>query len=136
MAIFGADLPFVEHCGIEEAGTVEGRTHLRLHLGPTHANNLGVAHGGVLCTLLDVAMGSAARVALGVPVVTLDMQASFLSPGRGVVLAEGRVVRAGRSVVFCEADVRDEAGELVARATGLFKPVRARAPSPEDVRRP
>ena len=71
-------------------------------------------------------MGSAARRATGLPVMTLDMQTSFIAPGRGILLAEGRVVRAGRSVVFCEGEVRTETGELVAKASGLFKPVKAK----------
>ena len=101
----------------------EGRTRLRLVLRPEHANNIGIAHGGILCTLLDVALGTAARLRAGRPVVTLDMQTRFLSPGRDVLLAEGRVTRAGRSVIFCEAEIRDAAGLLVASATGLLKPV-------------
>lgn len=136
MAIFGADLPFVDHCGIEEVGRTGGVTRLRLVLAPHHGNNLGMAHGGILCTLLDVALGTAARTEIGRPVVTLDMQVAFLSPGRGTLTAEGRVVRAGRSVVFCEAEIRTEAGDLVAKATGLMKPVRAAgtAPDPEEGR--
>ncbi len=69
-----------------------------------------MAHGGVTCTLLDIAMGSAARRLVDLPVMTLDMQTSFIAPGRGVLLAEGRVIRAGRSVVFCEGEVRTESG--------------------------
>ncbi len=38
------------------------------------------------------------------------------------MIAEGRIVRAGRSLAFCEADVRTVDGELVAKASGLFKP--------------
>ncbi|MCZ2982459.1 PaaI family thioesterase, partial [Acinetobacter baumannii] len=74
-------------------------------------------------TLLDVALGTAARLSAARPVVTLDMQTRFLAPGRDVLLAEGRVTRAGRSVIFCEAEIRDVQGELVASATGLLKPV-------------
>ncbi len=121
--VFGAIIPFVDHCGIEALDVRAGRTRLRLALRPEHANNLGIAHGGALCTLLDVALGTAARLRAGRPVVTLDMQTRFLAPGRGVLTAEGRVTRAGRSVIFCEAEIRDEAGELVATATGLLKPV-------------
>ena len=125
MAIFGADIPFAEHCGIEEIGLFDGRTRLRLVVTPCHANNFGIVHGGLTCTLLDVAMGTVARVTAGRPVMTLDMQVAFLSPGRGVLLGEGRVIRAGRSILFCEAEVRTEAeGDLVARATGVFKPLR------------
>lgn len=122
--IFGADIPFATHCGIEEVGRVDGATRLRVRLGPEHANNLGMGHGGLICTLLDIALGTAARTAIGRPVMTLDMQVMFLSPARGTLLAEGRVVRAGRSILFCEAEATTEEGELVARATGVFKPTR------------
>jgi uncharacterized protein (TIGR00369 family) len=126
MQIFGADIPFAEHCGIEEVDFTAGRTRLRLALRPEHGNNLGIAHGGVICTLLDIAMGTVARCTLGHPVITLDMQTSFLAPGRGVLTAEGRILRAGRSILFCEAEVRTEAGELVARSTGVFKTTKVR----------
>jgi acyl-coenzyme A thioesterase PaaI-like protein len=55
--------------------------------------------------------------------MTLDMQVAFLSPGRsGVLIGEGRVVRGGRSILFCDAEIRDEAGVLVAKSSGVFKP--------------
>jgi uncharacterized protein (TIGR00369 family) len=124
MQLFGATIPFAEHCGIEEVGFSDGRTQIRLVLAPHHANNVGIAHGGVICTLIDIAMGSVARSTLGRPVITLDMQTSFLSPGRGTLIAEGRILRAGMSIVFCEADVRTEDGTLVAKGSGVFKPTR------------
>jgi uncharacterized protein (TIGR00369 family) len=123
---FGASIPFVQFCGIEAVGWDDGRTRLRLVLRPEHLNNIGIAHGGILCTLLDVAMGTAARMTVGGSVVTLDMQTRFLNPGRGTLQAEGRVTRAGASVLFCEADIRDEAGAPVASATGLLKAVSSR----------
>jgi uncharacterized protein (TIGR00369 family) len=127
MQIFGAEIPFASHCGVEPLEAADGKTLLRLVLRTEHLNNIGMAHGGVTCTLLDIAMGSAARRLVDLPMMTLDMQTSFIAPGRGVLLAEGRVIRAGRSVVFCEGEVRTETGELVAKGSGLFKPVRPRA---------
>ena len=128
--IFGADIPFARLCGVEALGYADGRTRLRLRLRDDHGNNLGIAHGGVICTLLDIAMGTAARPAAGRPVLTLDMQTRFLSPGRGVLLAEGFVVRGGRSVLFCEAEIRGEDGDRVATASGLFKPARSEPAPP------
>ena len=110
MEIFGADIPFAALCGIEPIGFADGKTRLRVRIAPEHANNLGIAHGGLICTLLDIAMGTAARCTVGQPVMTLDMQTSFLSPGRGEMVGEGRVVRAGRSIIFCEADVTTAEG--------------------------
>jgi uncharacterized protein (TIGR00369 family) len=125
--IFGADIPFAIFCGIEPIENSEARTVLRVALRQEHGNNFGIAHGGLTATLIDIAMGSAARRAANLPVMTLDLQVSFIAPGRGVLTAEAKIVRAGRSVIFCEGEVRSEAGELVAKGSGLFKPVRPRA---------
>ena len=122
--IFGATIPFASYCGVEPLQAADGETRLQVRTGPDHANNFGIVHGGLLCTLLDVAMGTAARQATGYPVMTLDMQISFLAPGRGTLTATGRVVRAGRSIIFTEAEIRAEDQELVAKSTGIFKPVR------------
>jgi acyl-coenzyme A thioesterase PaaI-like protein len=34
------------------------------------------------------------------------------------------VIRAGRSIIFAEAEARTEDGEIVAQSTGVFKPAR------------
>ena len=93
MTIFGADVPFARLCRIEEAEATPEVTRLRMVPGPDHMNNLGLLHGGAICTLLDVAMGSAARLKAQRPVTTIDMQVAFLSAGRGPLTAEGRVIR-------------------------------------------
>ena len=121
MTILGVEVPFASHCEIEDLCAIQGTSRLRIVPGPHHLNNIGILHGGVICTLLDVAMGSAARVTVGAPVMTIDMHLMFLAAARGVVIAEGKVIRAGRSILFAEADVRAETGEIVARATGVFK---------------
>lgn len=122
--IFGAEIPFANFCSIEVVGGGEGRTELRIEMKPEHLNNLGIAHGGLVATLLDVAMGTAARSLIGHPVMTLDMNVSFFSPGRGTLQAHGRVLKAGRSIVFCEGTITDPDGEPVARASGTLKIVR------------
>ena len=124
MAVFGADIPFARHCGVEEIGSADGRTLLRMRTGPEHANNLGIVHGGAICTLLDICMGTAARTAIGAPVMTIDMQAAFLAPGNGDLFGEGRVVRAGGTIVFTAAEVRDGDGRLVATSTGVMRRAR------------
>ncbi len=127
MKFYGAEIPFATHCGVEPVDLGDGKTRLRVETGPEHANNFGIVHGGLLCTMLDIAMGTAARQVAGDTVMTLDMQVSFLAPGRGTLIATGNVVRAGRSIIFTEAEVRTETQELVAKSTGIFKPVRRRA---------
>lgn len=127
MPTYGAEIPFVDHCGIVALEPRDGRTYLRLALGLEHLNNLGVAHGGLVATLLDVAMGTVARHTLGQPVMTLSMQSSFLAPGRGVLDAEGRLLRAGRSIAYCEATITGPDGGIVATGSAVMKIVRAAA---------
>ena len=125
--VFGAHIPFVHFCGIEPVSSEPGRTRLRVKLEDHHMNQLGIAHGGITMTLLDVALGTAARSrADKSAVMTLDMHTQFIAPGRGTLGAEGRIVKSGRSLVFVEADVHDEAGTLIAKASAIFKTARRR----------
>jgi acyl-coenzyme A thioesterase PaaI-like protein len=79
-------IPFVSHLKIltEELG--DGTARLSLPVEPHLANSLGTVHGGVIVSLLDVALCTAARTlhpdSLGV--ITID-----LTTGRGA-RPEGR----------------------------------------------
>ena len=127
--IFGANIPFVGYCAIRPIKSDKEFTRLEVDVDAHHGNQMGVAHGGLLMTLLDVAMGSAARAHVEANVVTVDMQTAFTAPARGKLIGEGRVVRAGKSLVFVEGEVRDASGELVAKASSIFKVARERSRS-------
>lgn len=124
---YGTPLPFIDHLGIERVPSEEGRALLALEIKPAFRNSWKAAHGGVIMTLLDSAMSLAARLHLhSAPdgILTIEMNAKFISPGLGKRLsAEGRVI-GGRSTLFCEAEVRDEAGKLLAKGMGTLRPVR------------
>lgn len=100
-----------------------GVSKLVLDLRDELTNNFDNAHGGVLMTMLDGAMSSAALSHSGFQraVMTIDMSTQFHKPGRGRLVAHGRATRAGQSICFCEAHVEDESGEVVAKAVGTFK---------------
>jgi uncharacterized protein (TIGR00369 family) len=125
---YGTPLPFIDHLGIERVQSDEGRALLALEIKPAFRNSWKAAHGGVIMTMLDSAMSLAARMHLqGAPggILTIEMNVKFISPGIGGRLtAEGKVIGGGRSTLFCEAEVRDEAGNLVAKGMGTLKPVR------------
>ena len=101
----------------------KGRAVFTLVLRPEHLNSAKVAHGGVLLALLDTTLGAAARSndANFTRAATLDLSSSFMQPATGKLTAEGRVIRGGRSIIFCEGEIRDESGEVVAKAIGTFK---------------
>jgi uncharacterized protein (TIGR00369 family) len=121
-------IPFMEHCGILFAPGEGGSTRVRATVEPHLRNTRIHAHGGLIMTMLDIALGWAAKEAAGEAhsFMTVDMQVQFLAPGTGEITAEGRVTKAGRSLVFCEGEARNADGVMVARATGLFKPLHHR----------
>lgn len=99
---------------------------VELDLAPWHLNGLKTSHGGVILTLLDHACGAALTFrsdkGLGKAGVTLSLNASFIRGVQsGKLFAEGRCIRRGRSIAFCEAHVENEAGEMIARGSGSFK---------------
>ena len=119
----GQSFPFLEYCGIERPLVAGGRCIAMVEPRPELLNSLGIAHGGLITTLADAAMGGAARSALPETrtVVTVTMQASFFAPGRGRLEAEAKVVRKTRALIFVECDVRVASGEVIARTSGVFR---------------
>lgn len=129
---YGKDRPFANHLGIERVANDEGRALIALNVRPEPRNSWRAAHGGVIMTLLDSAMSLAARLHVHtapVGIITLEMNAKFISAGMGSRLsAEGKVIGGGRSTLFCEAEVRDESGKLLAKGMGTFTPMRKQDP--------
>jgi uncharacterized protein (TIGR00369 family) len=124
----GRRVPFAELLGVQVTGQQPGRAILELELRPELLNSWEVAHGGVVMTLADIALAVAARThdpaAKGA--MTVELKVSFIEPGEGKLVAEGRCLRSGKSLAFCEGEVRDVSGKLVAKALGTFMLRRAR----------
>jgi uncharacterized protein (TIGR00369 family) len=133
---FPIRIPFVEQLGLELHGFGDGKAELRVDLSEAHLNSWEVAHGGVLMTMLDVAMAQAARSvhrhdpAGGPGVATIEMKTTFMRPAEGELRACGKVLHKTATLAFCEASVRDGEGHLCAHATGTFKYLRA-LPTPK-----
>ena len=128
---FPQTVPFVDEIGIELWGYGNGESDLRIELRPGLLNTWQIAHGGVLMTMLDVAMAIAARSGhsdeadLGPGVATVEMKTSFVRPAEGTLFARGRLLHRATALAFCEASVTDDTGALCAHATGTFKYTRA-----------
>ncbi|MFZ5547911.1 MAG: PaaI family thioesterase [Pseudomonadota bacterium] len=124
---FPVKVPFVERLGLELHSCAGGESEVRVDLAESHMNSWEVAHGGVLMTMLDVAMAMAARSQNldGPGVATIEMKTSFMRPGEGELRALGKLLQRTTTLAFCEASVLDADGALCAHATGTFKYVRA-----------
>ena len=117
-------IPFVAHLGLSTEALGQGTARLSMPLPEHFTNSLGTAHGGVIMSLLDVALCTAARTLHpdSIGVVTIDMSTSFIGGGSGERLfAEARVLRDGRSMTFVEAEAKNADGSLVAKAIGTVK---------------
>ncbi len=115
----------------------KGRAVLEQPLRPELLNSWGVAHGGVVTTLADIALAVAALTtdASARGALTVELNVSFIGPGRGKLVAEGRCLKAGRTLAFSEGEIRDRDGNLVAKAVGTFQ-LRHERGSPGDAAAP
>lgn len=123
-----ADRPFYRHLGIEVLEAAGGRSRVRLPANPALGNSRGDVHGGAIGGLLDIAMSTAARSSLAedAGATTIQFATHFLATGRGDLLAEANVTRAGKTIVTVEGRVTDTAGALVAQALGSWRVITRR----------
>ena len=97
----------------DELCVVEGE------LKPQAMNPLGMAHGGFVYSLCDVAAGAVVGQNGG-EFVTLSANMSYLRPSQGTKLrAEGRLLKKGRTVCVVDTFVYDDQDRLTAR--GAFE---------------
>lgn len=120
---------FWKYLGVEVDEAREGFVRLRVRARDEIRNAAGApVHGGVYSALVDMAVGGALgtlhdAATGGVGQATLDLNVSFLAAGKtDEIVAEGRILRRGRSVAFGEATITDGAGTTLAvgRATYLI----------------
>lgn len=119
------EVPFLDHLDILVEPTPEAPL-LVVNLERMHMNGGGQAHGGLIMTLLDMAMAAAARRgdSSGRAGVTVEMKTNFLRPGGSIgghLSARGKLRHASRSLAFCDGELLDAQGQLVATASGTFK---------------
>lgn len=128
---------FMQLLGFKITDISEGIIEGELELQHAHKQHRGFVHGGVIATVADIVMGFAA-VSL-VPkdhhVVTIELKTSYLNPGVGEKLfAKGWVLKQGRKMNFCEAEVYAISGEkepfLIAKASSTMATL-----TPEDLKR-
>jgi uncharacterized protein (TIGR00369 family) len=117
-------IPFVTLLKIRTETLGQGTAQLSLPIEPQFTNSLGSVHGGVIMSLLDVALCTAARTLHpdSVGVVTIDLSTSFIGAGSGArLVAEARVLKDARTMSFVEAEARNEDGSLVAKAIATVR---------------
>jgi uncharacterized protein (TIGR00369 family) len=115
--------PIARLLDMEIVEVEHGRAVFALRPAEWMYNPIGSVHGGVAATILDSCMGCAVHTTLdaGVGYTTTDLQVRYLRSmraGGGRVLAEGRVVHAGRRTATAEGRLYLEDDETVLFAHG------------------
>ncbi len=111
---------WMETLGARITESEPGRVVLELEAGPQHRHGGGVVQGGAIAQIADAAMGMSLATLQedGVWNTTIELKINFLRPVvEGRLRAVGRVIEMKQTLLFSEADVLDERGRLVARAS-------------------
>jgi uncharacterized protein (TIGR00369 family) len=122
--------PVADLIGIELVEGGDGECTMRLEAGEQHSNPMGTIHGGIICDLVDAAMGMAffSTLGEGESFTTLELKINFLRPfWTGTLVAHGKVVSRGRTVGLTECRVVDDRDRLIAHATSTCMALRGTA---------
>lgn len=126
MAQFIPQSPLVTKLGIVAEVLDAPEVRLRMPWDPSNTTLADMVHGGAIATLADVTVMAAAWSTEQSPEslrgVTISMSVQYLAPARSTdLIAVGRVLYRGKSLVHCEVEVTTPAGDPVAKAVGTYK---------------
>lgn len=126
IAQFLPQSPFVAKLGVIADRLEDGEVHLRLPWSPSNTTVGDMVHGGAIATLADLTVMAAAWCGAQAPDklrgVTVSMALDYMAPARSTdLIGVGRVLRRGRSLVNCEAEIMTPDGDLVAKAIATYK---------------
>ena len=106
---------------ILDVNVEEGSVRVAYNTTDTLANRYGAIHGGMTAAMLDdvISLASGLTIEWGQITPTLEMKVSYIAQGKtgARILAEARTIRRGGTVMFLEADLKDETGKLIATAS-------------------
>ncbi len=93
----------------------------RFVLGERYQGGGGFAHGGIIALLLDEAMGKVCRFR-EVRAVTADLTVEYLKPVKveSEIVVEGYETEMQGRNLFLAGEIRNEAGDVLARGKGRF----------------
>lgn len=118
-----AEGPIWSHLNMKLHFANDGKSKIELPVTTELKQAYGVVHGGIISTVLDMAMSSALSTTLADEEfsTTIDLNVSFLRPMFGEsLIGEGKVVKRGKRVIVVNGETKDENGNVIATSTGHF----------------
>ncbi|MEX0725352.1 MAG: PaaI family thioesterase [Planctomycetaceae bacterium] len=117
-------VPLLDHLYIRLLKMGNGEAEFEVTVDDPHLRTLGLLHGGVVATMLDTAMGSAANSLAPADhhVVTVQLGVNFIRAAEkgDSLIAKGHVRHAGRKTIVSTGEVLNAQNELVAMGTATF----------------
>lgn len=122
-----AAMPFSKHLGMELEEASEGYARLRLHFQVENTTVMNALHGGAIASLIDTAGAMAAwtTAEIGTPKYfgsTVGVNVNYLSGAIGEdVLAEARILKRGKEIIYVDVRATNEDGKLLAQGTVVYR---------------
>ncbi|MEM9062191.1 MAG: PaaI family thioesterase [Pseudomonadota bacterium] len=102
----------------------DGTDHFVLQAAEQHCNSHGIVHGGLMMTMIDLALVAVSKAETRDRFVTVSLNSEFISSGRkgDLIEARGRLNRRGRSLAFAQGQVTT-ADRILLTASAVLKPI-------------
>ena len=106
----------------------DGRHSFLLQAEDRHCNSHGVLHGGLLMTMIDLALVAVAKRTPDERYVTVSLNVDFMAAGRhgDVIEAQGECLRRTRSMAFVRGQITCGDRTLIS-ANSVLKAIKPRA---------
>lgn len=113
--------PFMNYVGVRTRILEEGKAESVLDLESKHMRLGDFVNGSVICSLVDIAGGTAILSTTKKNQVTTDLHINFLYPiSKSPARAVGSVIRKGKNLCTAKVEVFDGENRLCAYATGSW----------------
>lgn len=127
MAKVIANMPFTKHLAMELDEGGDGWARVRMHYQDENSTAGKALHGGAIASLIDTtgAMAAWTTSQIATPAYfgsTVGVNVNYLSGAIGEdILAEGRVLKRGKEIIYSDVRVTNEAGKLLAQGTVVYR---------------
>ena len=114
--------------GFELKHIEEGKAVSEMQTGPQHANFNGSLHGGIMCDIMDAAMGLACGSTMEDTqrFKTTELKINYFRPvWNSKVTATACVVNRGKTLCYTECELKNEEGKLIAKANSTLMLLRS-----------
>ena len=99
----------------------DGEAEVHWQAKPDHLNRFGSVHGGALAGLIDTVAAIASLTKMK-RIVTIELNISYVKAANisTKIIAKGKVIHAGRSLLRTSVELMNEDGELLTRGNLTF----------------